>query len=240
MTNNKLNIRRELHESSNHIDHRFQEVDPGPEHNKKQVVKILTDTSQSTDQSEGGVVAIDEINDGFKLIIDELLKDEIARETVEIGVITFGGKVELVQDFTAIETFDMPLLRPNGLTYLAEAVIKGGKHTMNRYEHLKSQSFDVNKPWMVILTDGYPTDSPHVIDMMHKWLRSEENQTVFFPFGTKTADHNFLNSIDVNQNKKMLDECGVNSIRKLFNLLSKSISAASRSTPGQNQITIKL
>jgi len=55
---------------------------------------LLLDTSGSMDGEK-----IAHLNQALSQFKDETLKDDLARKRVDLAVLTFGGSVQLVQDF---------------------------------------------------------------------------------------------------------------------------------------------
>ena len=65
---------------------------------------------------------IAELNAGLTVYKDSLVTDSLAAKRVEVAVVTFGGQVQTVWDFTTAEHFTPPTLMPNGDTPLGAAV----------------------------------------------------------------------------------------------------------------------
>jgi uncharacterized protein YegL len=60
--------------------------------------------------------------------------------------------------FTTVDTFQPPSLAVEGNTPMGEAVRKGLELLKQRKEIYKENSLDYFRPWMFLITDGYPTD----------------------------------------------------------------------------------
>src|SRR4051794_4816078 len=59
---------------------------------------LLLDTSKSMSGQR-----IDALNQGLVAFRDELLKDSLARQRVEIAIVTFGGSVRVIQNFVTVD-----------------------------------------------------------------------------------------------------------------------------------------
>src|SRR4051794_25567995 len=78
---------------------------------------LLLDTSGSM---EGRPIA--ELNEGLRLYKEELIADALAAKRVEVAVVTFGGDVRTVSDFSTTENFYPPTLAAAGSTPLGAAI----------------------------------------------------------------------------------------------------------------------
>src|SRR5262245_38727038 len=75
---------------------------------------LLLDTSKSMTGPR-----IQALNAGLVTFHDELAKDPLASQRVEIAIVTFGGKAaEVIQDFVTADQFPPPLLQASGLTLM--------------------------------------------------------------------------------------------------------------------------
>src|ERR1051326_788339 len=80
---------------------------------------LLLDTSKSMSGEP-----ITALNDGLRVFREELLKDTLARQRVEVAIVTFGGSVQVVQNFVTVDSFNPPLLEPRGQTPMGTGVLQ--------------------------------------------------------------------------------------------------------------------
>src|SRR5438034_275174 len=66
---------------------------------------------------------LNELQAGLAVYRDELFADNLARKRVEVAVVTFGGTVDVVHNFSTAESFQPPALVSNGDTPMAQAII---------------------------------------------------------------------------------------------------------------------
>ena len=102
--------------------------------------------------------AIGELNVGLVAFRDELERDEMAKKRVEVAVVSFGGKVDIVQDFTGVDTFYPPRLRASGNTPGGEALMTALRLVRERKALYKANAVPYFRPWIFFITDGRPTD----------------------------------------------------------------------------------
>src|ERR1051326_8776445 len=80
---------------------------------------LLLDTSKSMTGQP-----ITALNQGLQVFRDELLKDTLARQRVEIAIVTFGGVVQVIQNFVTVDNFPPPTLQAQGQTPMGTAILK--------------------------------------------------------------------------------------------------------------------
>lgn len=202
----------------------FSQVDPGIDagSNKRLPTVVLGDTSWSM---RGRPISA--VNDGLDVFREELLKDEVAAEVVEAALVTFGGAVEGVQDFTRPDRFDPPRLKAGGGTPMGEAICLAAELVEERRKALEAQGVSLLRPWIWLVTDGKPTDDTRRAEEI---IQKGETggRFLFFAVGTESADFGALRRLSVRAPVRLngLD------FRGMFEFLSASLSQGSRSRPG--------
>ena len=187
-------------------------------------VCLVLDTSGSMDGAP-----INELQEGINIFYNALEEDEIAKLSAEIAVVTFGeGGVQVLNDFASLERQSIPRLRAGGLTPMGEAIEKALELLENRKNEYKAAGVDYYQPWMVVMTDGFPTDD--VNNAIAKTRALVDNKKlVVFPIAIgKDADKEVLEALS---GKPALKLKGLN-FKDFFVWLSKSVSKVSQSTPG--------
>ena len=116
---------------------------------------LVLDTSGSMDGER-----INELNAGLAEFIQAVRADEFAAYSIELGIITAGGSVTEELSFTAahdIEGFQP--LAAGGYTPLGDAVTLALQRLKERKSLYQKAGVPHYQPWMVIISDGEPTDS---------------------------------------------------------------------------------
>lgn len=118
-------------------------------------VYLLLDTSGSM-----AGAPIEDVRGGVEQFQSEVKQDTYAKETVYVGVITFGGEAEFItQGLIPFDDFEPPALSANGQTPLGQALwLLNESLDKDVKSAVKGKEKGDWKPMVFILTDGEPTD----------------------------------------------------------------------------------
>jgi uncharacterized protein YegL len=168
---------------------------------------------------------IAELNAGLQQFRDELLADELARRRVEIAVVPFGPVVR-GSSFHPAERFVPGTLSAGGDTPTGAAVNYALDLLENQKELYRSHGILRYRPWVILMTDGEPTDAYRAAAKRAR--EGEANKAwTFFPIGVEGANMHTLAEFS----DRAVPLRG-HSFREFFQWLSASMSSGSRSTPG--------
>lgn len=193
-------------------------------------VSLCIDTSTSMAGAK-----IEELVQGVNLFYDAIDEDDDAHDSAEINIVEFNSSAGLVHDFASIERLQrITSLTASGSTAMGAGVnlaldsLEGRKATYSNSGVLYYQ------PWLVLMTDGAPTDN---IDRAVERVRDlvEAKKLTVFPIGIGSgADMGTLARFSPSRPPLRLDGL---KFKEFFEWLSKSVARVSRSTPGD---TVKL
>ena len=102
---------------------------------------------------------IAELNEGLITLKDTLSADSLASKRAEMAIVTFGGKVDVVRDFTTAEHFQPPHLSVSGDTPMGQAITTGLGMIWTRKNTYRTNGISYYRPWVFLITDGGPTDA---------------------------------------------------------------------------------
>jgi uncharacterized protein YegL len=172
--------------------------------------------------------AIDALNEGLRAFAGDLGTDPLARQRVEVAVVTFGGDgVQVVNDFATAGQFEPTRLRAGGGTPMGAAITQGLEMVEARKAQYKANGIVYYRPWVFLLTDGEPTDDWK--DAAAKVRAAESaNGLAFFAVGVEGANLDTLGQIAVRTPLKLQ---GLKFV-ELFVWLSQSQRTVSSSRPG--------
>ena len=166
------------------------------------------------------------LNDGLGIFRDDLNKDGLTKKRVEVAIVTFESKVEVVQDFVTADRFEPPTLKVGGATYMGEGINKALDILQARKASYKANAIDYYRPWIFMITDGEPSDN-EVVDRAAQRIRDEEarKKVAFFAVGVEGVNMMRLSQIVVRPPRKLT---GLN-FQEMFQWLSASMSGVSNS-----------
>lgn len=167
---------------------------PYPQHPHCATVLVL-DTSTSM---QGNKIA--ELNEGLKILANELLDDDLAAKRIDLSIITFGKKVEVVQEFTGISKFEPPELEAGGYTPMGAAILEAVQLIEKRKTEYRELGIDYYRPWIFLITDGQPTDMRRGDDLWDEVISAvhngeEERKFLFWALGVDQANMTILREI---------------------------------------------
>ena len=190
-------------------------------------VALVLDTSSSMDGAP-----IQELNEGLRIFIEQVQKDEIASFSVELTCITFGSIPDISLPFTNVADIQAaPQLSASGSTSMGAAITLALQQLEERKALYKKTGIPYYQPWLVLMTDGAPTDSvQEATRRVHRL--SADRRLAFFGVGVgDSVDMNVLGGIcPPNRPPRLLK--GLD-FRGFFEWLSRSVGTVSRSAPGQ-------
>lgn len=179
-------------------------------------------------------VPIDEMNDGLATFIRAVREDSAACRSAEIAIVEFSGAPRLVQDFTPAASVEAPTLElemERGGTSIGTAVRMCLDLLDSRKNVYKSSGLEYYQPWLVIMTDGEPTDDSHKKVALEVSAAVEGKKLAIFPIGIGSkADMSTLGLFS--PKKPPLKLKGLH-FQEFFEWLSKSVSRVSQSQVGE-------
>jgi uncharacterized protein YegL len=183
---------------------------------------LLLDTSGSMSGRP-----IDELNAGLRTLQTELQGDSLAAKRVEISIITFGP-VQVEMEFTSASNFSAPTLASDGATPMGEAIVTGLELLRARKNSYRQAGVPYYRPWVFLITDGGPTDS---ISNAKSLIADGEAKKEFmlYTVGVEGADMVKLSELQPARTPLKLKGLAFS---ELFRWLSSSLTAVSRSQPG--------
>ncbi len=184
---------------------------------------LLLDTSGSMSGDP-----IRELNYGVATLKEELQQDSLASKRVEIAMVTFGP-VAVESDFQTVDKFFPRQLSAHGDTPIGAAILKGIDMVTKRKEVYKENGVGYYKPWIILITDGAPTDSWSAAANYIKEGESN-NKFAFFPIAVEGASIDVLSKISVRAPIKLKGH----KFREFFFWLSGSMKSVSSKNPGEN------
>lgn len=191
----------------------------------RQPLVLLVDTSGSM----SGDLA--EVTAGLDALRAALARDTVARNRVELVVVTFGGSVTTHGNFGEAAVFEPPALAAAGDTPMAAALEQALDLLEAKKRAYKESGLDYYRPLIFLLTDGEPTDVARWPEAVRRVREAERGKKiVLLSVGTKTANFAKLGELTPDRTPLRLKEA---QWETMFQWLSRSLQARSRSRPGE-------
>ncbi|WP_205300037.1 VWA domain-containing protein [Pantoea sp. Tr-811] len=122
---------------------------------------------------------IEELQEGVHIFHDAIREDEVARYAAEISIVTFGRDAKRIVDFMPVERQDIPVLVAGGTTPMGRGVNLALDLLDARKSDYRRAGVDCYQPWMVVMTDGEPTDDISHASERIRELYANRELTVF-------------------------------------------------------------
>ena len=185
---------------------------------------LLLDTSGSM---QGQRIA--ELNRALQQFAADLSGDTQLQMSLDISIVTFGP-IQQRGDFVAGSAFSPPTLVADGpSTPMAGAVLFALQKLQERKDFYKTKRVTYHQPWLVMITDGEPTDRHAIPDAAQRIHDLESaKKLVFIAAGIEDADMGTLQTLSV----RTVVPAKASNLVKLFEWLGQSLSVKSSSRPG--------
>ncbi len=175
------------------------------------------------------------LNEGMKRLEEELKRDVVARNRVQIAVIRFGGsEPTLLTDWTDAVEFEAPVLTAEGVTPMGLAVDMGLHMIEERKELYKKNGIPYTRPWMFLVSDGAPTDSQWEQSARRCNQAETNKQVLVWPLGVVGSDMAKLAAFKAPNKEGKRDVFSLDGMHfiELFQWLSASLSRTSQGEMG--------
>jgi len=175
---------------------------------------------------------ITELANGVGQFYASVYDHEIARYSAEIAVVTFGGRVDVAADFGPVQRTPNITIQAGGNTPMGEAVLKALDLLDERKRQYQESGVDYYQPWLVLMTDGEPTDRSRVPEAVRATSELVGRKKLsLFPIGIGDAA-NMAKLGEFSPGRAPLRLKGL-AFEQFFEWLSASIERVSASTPGE-------
>jgi uncharacterized protein YegL len=211
-------------------------VDYSGNPNQRTPCVLVLDASGSMDtQGSNGKTRIEALNEGVRVLEKSLREDDTAITRVQLAIVSVGGPgndADVMMDWTDANNFQAFPLTTGGATPLGRGIQLALELVEQGKRDLKSAGISYTRPWMMVISDGEPTDDSNLWSAAARECKAAEasKKVEVFAIGVEGANLQSLGELSTKP-PLMLD--GVK-FRELFVWLSSSLSAASRSRPGDN------
>lgn len=182
---------------------------------------------------EGGITALQELQEGINHFYSAIGADEMARYGAEICVVTFDSQVVTLSDYATIDVEpSSPQLKAKGETQMGEGVNLALDLLEGRKSEYRDAGVDYYQPWLVLMTDGESNGSNIELEraISRTSQMTEEKKLTIFPIGIgPEADMDVLSRFSPKRPPLRLKDMN---FKDFFEWLSSSVSEVTKSMPG--------
>lgn len=196
-------------------------------------VLVLDASGSMNSPTSTGRTRIEELNLGIAALEAELRADDTALVRVQLGIVCVGGPsndADIMMDWTDATDFTAFPLTADGTTPLGKGIRIALQMVEQGKQNLRAAGISYTRPWLMVISDGEPTDADDVwAAAVRECCAAEAGKRVeVFSIGVEGAN---LTKLGEFSSKPPLMLGGMK-FKELFVWLSASLSAASRSRPG--------
>ena len=179
---------------------------------------------------------IDAMNRGVGDLYQAIVDDEIARNRVEVALLSFSTEARVERDFSTVSERGKTNMRAGGATNMHLAIQQGCDLLDARKEQYRLGGVPYFRPIMVLFSDGLPTSPRPEMEQANQRLVDMESgsQLTIFKVGINAQAVQAMLGVLPNPNSRF-QPLQLDNLRfsDFFVWLSRSVSAISRSTPGE-------
>lgn len=204
-------------------------------------VLLLVDNSGSMANEK-----INTVNAAIREMLAEFSSIKNAKGKINIGVISFGNEVQVVQPIDKIENVNIPVFEAAGKTWMGEAI----NLAVDMLEDKTKVPERAYTPTIIILSDGLPSDCPgkmnpkeydfsqwEPLKRLHESERLRNCPKLALGIGEGT-NYRMLNAFINNDNIPVIKASELSTITKFFKWVTYSISKRSVSS-NPNEVIIE-
>ena len=199
---------------------------------KRLPICFCLDTSGSmVAPTSNGRTRMQELNEAFSKFITAMKSNDEVASSADIAMVTFGGKVGILQNFVPVTNLNVPEIEVNlrSLTPMGEAVQVALKLLEVRKEGYKQKGMEYYQPWLVVFTDGEP-EGKNAIENMEEAIKQTvnlegQNKLVVFNIGIgDDANLDILQKLSIKREKPI--SVAETNLDQVFEFLGKSSDTA--------------
>ncbi len=212
----------------------MSEIDYVNNPNQRTPCVLVLDASYSMQEKVGdGLTPIEELNKGLVELENTLKDDPTALTHVQLAIISVGGHqndATVMMHWTDVVNFEAFPLTAGSATPLAEGLLLALQLVDQGKQELRMAGISYTRPWIFVMSDGAPTSSDLLWQqaIQECKLAQEQKKVEIFSIAVAGANIEKMSEISI---RPVVHLSGLR-FRELFVWLSSSLSAASRSRPG--------
>ena len=173
---------------------------------------------------EGGISLMDKIHEGMSNFYDAILDDDMACDSCESAIVTFSDTPKLYEGFSSVDRKKAPDFHSmvGGETNMSSAIRMALDMLEKQKEYYKNNRIPYFQPWLVLFTDGKPTDDITNIQRELMQLQNANKLSVYAM--ALTSDQDLFNSLRGFTKRTPIRCSDPKEIKRFFDFLARSVS----------------
>ncbi len=171
----------------------------------------------------GGTTLSDKLRQGFDTFCQALCEDDCASDSCEAAIITFHDTATLCAPFCSAESIQLPPIHPSGNTNLSPAIDLAVDLLEERKAYYKENRISYYQPWLILFTDGLPTDD--VTEVKERLMALQNGRKLSVYTVALTDDPKLTKALSGFSVIPPLVCQSCDDIKRIFSFLSQSVSA---------------
>ena len=180
---------------------------------------------------------MDAMNQGVDTLYQAIAEDEVARNRVEVALLSFSNEARVEHDFSTVSEHGNSAMVAGGVTNMHLAIQQGCDLLDDRKEQYRRNGIPYYQPIMVLFSDGLPSSPRSEMQRVNDRLVEMENHrrlTIFKVAVTAEAVRAMQRALPNPVSKFQPLQLDNLRFTDFFVWLSRSLSATSRSVPGDD------
>lgn len=213
-------------------DYLLEEEELSSNSERRTPITVCIDCSYSMRQQR----RLERVMEGLANFCQDMGKDPIASQSVELCIISFGGESAVVErDFTPPDRIKLPRLIADGETPLGDAVMTALENLELRKRRYADNGNSYFRPWLILIGDGDETRSAAELEKAAAILRQESDNKHLSVLCVTVGDKSNMKCdslLKLSPDKKVhyLQDL---KFREFFSWLSRSIQKSTLSMSGE-------
>lgn len=181
-----------------------------------------------------GDTLMTEMNKGVNKFYEAIQNDDQAAAACEIAIVSFSDDAKVASEFSSIDKKEEFLIDVEGeSTQMGAGLDLALDMLQKRKDEYNTNGIEYYQPWLVIFTDGEPTDSIVKAQQKIREMEDDKKLTVFCLALDSEVNMNILSTLS----KRPALSIKNDKFSEFFEWLGKSVSLVSSSRVGE---TVKL
>ena len=173
---------------------------------------------------EGGISLMDKMHEGIANFYEAILDDDMACDSCEAAIITFSDNAQLYENFSSVDEKTVPNFNDmrGGNTNVSPAIRMALDLLADQKNFYKNNKTPYFQPWLILFTDGLPTDDVSEIKAELMQMQNDDKLSVYTM--ALSDDPQLIDALRGFSKKDPIKCSNHKDIQRFFDFLAKSVS----------------